>query len=472
MNDPHSSPRACDLLIKNACLLTVDDDRRIFTDGSVAIVGREIVAVDTTRKLTERFQPIRVLDAGGATVHPGYVDPHIHISQYHSRPATAVFQVPDAPFRYPSWKSNLLPEDEFPSTAQGCLELLRAGFTSFVEPGTAFSPDAVASAAEMVGLRGWVTDAYLWDHAQTLMRYPALISDELLTRVPCDTDRCLQQLGGQLFRNSDTDALIKGHVAIYGEATATDVLRQAAKACARDNAVTFTEHLCFAPAIDAFERERLGKTQVEHANDLGLLDASTTAIHMNMLYPQDLDIIAGSEMSIVWCAANYLAVGAPSGVKTSLPALNRRGVNVALGIDTPAITNPGDNVAIANLAAREAGDFVHATELLEMQTIAAARSIGAHTQIGSIAVGKRADIVLRKPRDPSATGFDPVYELILHQRARDVDTVIVDGQIIFSSGHSTRVDEHVVGEEAAASCRRMIERIGMTPIHGWPIIAE
>jgi 5-methylthioadenosine/S-adenosylhomocysteine deaminase len=470
MSDPAPEPVPCDLLIKNACLITVDDERRIIMNGAIAIDGRRIAAVDTSDNLTKQYRPTRVVDAGGAVVHPGYVEPHIHISQYHSRPATSVFQVPDAPFRYASWKSNLGAEDEFPSTAYGCLELLHAGFTSFVEPGTAFSPDAVAAAAEMMGMRGWVTDPYLWDYGETLKRYPALISDDLMKRVPCDTERCLALLGGQLFRNEDPNALVKGHVAIYGEATATDELRQAAKACARDNSVTFTEHLCFAPAIDKAERERLGGSQIEHAARLGLLDTSTTAVHMNMLRESDLDIIVDSRMSIVWCAANYLAIAASSGVRTFLPALNRRGVNVTLGIDTPATTNPGDSMTIANIAAREAGDLVYATELIEMQTISAARSIGAQSEIGSLATGKRADIVLRKPRDPGVAGFDPVYELALFQRARDVDTVIVDGQIVLSGGHSTLADEHLIAEEAVASSARIIRQIGMHPIHGWPVV--
>jgi 5-methylthioadenosine/S-adenosylhomocysteine deaminase len=471
MSDTPQKPTACDLLIKNACLITVDEQRRIILNGAVAIKGQHILAVDTSDTITARYKAANVLDAGGATVHPGYIEPHIHISQYHSRPATSVFQIPNAPFRYASWKTHLSAEDEFPSTAYGCLELLHAGFTSFVEPGTAFSPDAVAAAAEMVGMRGWVTDAYLWDFGDTLKRYPALISDELMKRVPCDTQRCLKQLGGQLFRNVDPNALVRGHVAIYGEATATDELRQAAKACARDNAVIFTEHLCFAPAIDEVERERLGCSQITHAAQLGLLDSSTTAVHMNMLYESDLDIIAESAMSIVWCAANYLAIAAPSGIKTHLPALNRRGVNVTLGIDTPATTNPGDNMTMANIAARQAGDLVHATELIEMQTIAAAHSIGAQAEIGSIEPGKRADIVVRKPRDPTVMGFDPVYELALFQRAKDIDTVIVNGQTVVSNGHSTRVDEYLVAQESVTSSRKIIREIGMTPIHGWPVIS-
>lgn len=458
-----------DLLVRNGYVITVDTERRILTDGAVAVSGRRIVDVGTTESLLSRYRATNVFDAAGGIVHPGFVEPHIHISQYHSRSATSVFQMPEPPFPAAAWKANLLPEDEYPSTALGCLELLRAGFTSFVEPGTAFSPDATAEAAERVGIRGWVTDTYLWDFGETLKLFPALISDELMRRVPCDHERCLRELGSQLHRNRNADSLIKGHVAVYGEATASDALRQAAKACARDNGVTYTEHLGFSPAIDQAERERLGRSQVEHAAALGILDEATTAVHMSFLDDADLDIVAGSGMSVVWCAANYLVVAAGSGARTRLPALYRRGTDVGLGLDTPAGTNPGDNAMIANLAAREAGDYVRPAELLEMQTIAAAGTIGAKANIGSLEAGKKADIVIRRADEPAADGFDPIYELMLYQRARDVDTVIVDGQIVMRDGRSTRVDENVIREESRRSMRSIVDRIGMTSTHGWPV---
>ena len=470
MTIQRQDPKCCELLIINACVLTVDEGRQVFACGAVAVEGSQIVAVGRSVDLEEQYRTQRVIDAEGAIVHPGFVEPHIHISQYHSRPATAVFQIPDAPFRYPSWKANLQPEDEYPSTQLGCIELLRAGFTSFVEPGTAFSPDTVASAAAAVGLRGWVTDAYLWDNSETLKIFPALISDELLERVPCNTDRCLGALGGELYRNRDSEALIKGHVAVYGEATATDELRTAAKACAREHDVTYTEHLCFAPAINDAEKARLGCSQVTKAHELGLLDEATTAVHMNMLEDEDEAVIVDSGMSIVWCAANYLAVAAQSGIRTRLPTLCRHGANVTIGIDTPATTNPGDTPTIANLAAREAGDLMRATELLEMQTVAAAKSIGAEKDIGSIEVGKRADLVIRQPTAGTGSGFDPIYELIFYHRASNVRCVVVNGELVLDEGLVVGVDESAVAHAAAESCRHIIERIGMTPVHGWPVV--
>ena len=464
------SGATCDVLIEQAYLITVDESRRIIPDGAIAITGRRIVAVGKSDELAGRYTAKKIVDAEGGVVHPGFVEPHIHISQFTSRSACGVFFGNNPPFRYAEWKANLFEEDEGPATALGGLRLIQSGFTSFVDPGTVFAPDAAAEAAVRIGIRGWLADTYLWDFGETLELYPALISPNLMKRVPCDQARSLKELGRQLHRNTDADALIKGHVSVYGEATASDTLRQAAKACATDNDVTFTEHLCFSHPIAEAEDKRLGKTQVQHALDLGIMDASTTCVHMNFLREGDAGLVKEADISIIWCAANYLFVAAANGCRTLLPALYRDGVNVGLAIDTPSHTNPGDTATLAYFGAREAGDAVDAHTLLEMQTIGAARTIGAADDIGSIAVGKKADIVIRRTNDPSSLSFDAVNDLVLFQRGGNVRTVLVDGRIVYEEGCSTQVDEDQVVAEARVSTRRIIDRIGLTPSGSWPVI--
>ena len=142
---PMSEPRKnCDVLIKGAYLITVDASRRIIPDGAMAIVERRIEAVGKSAELVDRYEAKLTLDAEGGVVHPGFVEPHIHISQFTSRTATSVFFRANPSCRYAEWKANLFEEDEVPATALGCLRLIQAGFTSFVDPGTVFAPDAVA----------------------------------------------------------------------------------------------------------------------------------------------------------------------------------------------------------------------------------------------------------------------------------------------------------------------------------------
>lgn len=463
-------PRKCDLLVRNAYVITMDDERRVIPRGAIAISGTRIESVGVEQEVLASWVSDRTLDARGAVVHPGFVEAHIHISQHSSRGALSVFNAPGAVVRYAQWKATLQEPDEFAATALGCVELLRGGYTAFVDPGTVFAPDAAAAAAESVGMRGWLTDPYLWDRGETLELYPSLISRDLLARVPCVLDRCQRELGGQLARNLDADALVKGHIALYGESTASDELQRAAKDCAVQNGVTFTQHVGFAVEISQAEEARLGKTQVLHMAELGLLDAGTTFVHMNVIKDEDVEPVTGSRMSIIWCPANYLCVAAPGGARTRIPELYRQGTNVALAIDTPGNCTVGDTAAIAYVAAREAGTHVSQHELLEMQTIGAARSIGAADEIGSLQTGKRADLVIRSPDALELIGFDAVFELCLFARSHTVDTVIVNGEVVLRGGRSTRVDERVVLERARASMKAIAARIELTPSCTWPTV--
>ncbi|MGI9335104.1 MAG: amidohydrolase family protein [Gammaproteobacteria bacterium] len=463
-------PRKCDLLVRNAHVITMDDERRVISRGAIAIGGTRIESVGVEEEVLASWVSDRTLDARGAVVHPGFVEAHIHISQHSSRGALCVFNAPGAVVRYAEWKANLQEHDEFASTALACVELLRGGYTAFVDPGTVFVPDAAAAAAASVGMRGWLADPYLWDRGETLELYPSLISSDLRRRVPCDLERCQRELGGQLARNMDADALVKGHVALYGESTASDELQRSAKDRAAQAGVTFTQHVGFAVEISEAEEARLGKTQVLHMAELGLLDERTTFVHMNVITDDDVGPVTASRMSIIWCPANYLCVAAPGGARTRIPELHRQGTNVALGIDTPGNCTVGDNAAIAYIAAREAGTHVSQHELLEMQTIGAARSIGAANEIGSLQTGKRADLVIRSPDALELIGFDAAFELCMFARSQTVDTVIVNGEVVLRGGRSTRVDERAVLERAKVSMKSIAARIGLTPSSAWPTL--
>src|SRR5215470_8109381 len=196
-----SGPERCDLIVRGAHVLTMDARRRAYPRGAVAVRGHSIAAVGPETELLERWRAGRVLDAGGGVVHPGFVDAHLHINAHTCRG----FFLGDASKgggrgpNYADWKAALQPEDESAAATLGCLELLRHGYTAFVEPGTAFEPDAVAAAAEATGVRCSLADPYLWDDPTLLDGISGLKSDRLLARVPADRARALRLLGGQLF---------------------------------------------------------------------------------------------------------------------------------------------------------------------------------------------------------------------------------------------------------------------------------
>src|SRR5207245_7275368 len=75
-----TAPRNCDLIIKNGCLLTMDERRAIIPRGAMAVAGHTIAAAGPEKDILRDWQSKNVIDAKGAIVHPGYVDAHLHVN--------------------------------------------------------------------------------------------------------------------------------------------------------------------------------------------------------------------------------------------------------------------------------------------------------------------------------------------------------------------------------------------------------
>ena len=462
----------CDLLVRNAVVITMDSERRVFSPGAVAVSGLSIVDVGTERDIMGRYRPARVLDAGGAPVHPGFIDAHIHIVHGTGRGVFAdIVAAAGERVSFADWKAGVMPEDEQAATAFAGLELLKNAFTAFVEPGTVFDTDAVATAARSVGVRALLSGCYVWDQADVLDEFPALRSRSLLERAPPDTQRCLDQLGSELHRNRDPDDLIRGHVSAYGLGTASDELLRAAITLAEQEGVVFHQHEGFVPSMSSADAARLGRSRFLHLEDLGALGEGSTLVHVNVLDDEEADCLVRSGASVVWCPVAYLKLGVSGSVRCRMPELHRRGVNVALGVDGTVDCSVADTALAAQLAAKIAGDDVSVGTILEMKTIRAAKAAGIDAITGSIEPGKRADLVIRGNDDPDACpGVNVPYHLALLSHAGSVDTVIVNGEIMLRHGHSTRVDEGVVYAEAKASVLRRMKRLELLPPLEWPVV--
>jgi cytosine/adenosine deaminase-related metal-dependent hydrolase len=461
---------ACDILVTNGYVVTLDGARRVFAPGAVAIAGRRIVAVGPEREVRAAWRAQRTFDAQGAVVHPGLIDPHLHIVHgtcrgVYSNPAV------QQPATFPDWKADVTPDDEHVATKLAALEMLRRGFTCFIEPGTVFDGDAVASAAETVGVRGLLSGPYLWDQIEIMEHMGGLRSRALFERARPDLDRCLQQLGRELHRNSDPDGLVRGFVSVYGLGTASDRLLKAAKACADEAGVAFHQHEGYVPAATAEDRRKLGRSRIVHLEDLGVLGANATLIHMSVMGEDEIEPVRRTGTSMVWCPIATIHITMAHGVPCRLPGLYKQGFNIALGLDGGLDATVGSAGFLAYHVAQGFGEGVTPEQLLEMQTIAPARVAGLEKEIGSLEPGKRADLVIRRQTIESYPATNPVHQLVLTAGPGSVETVIVDGQVVLQGGTSTRLDERAAAEEAKASVLRRLSRLGLSPGLGWSVAA-
>lgn len=468
IREPVEKPSShADLIIKNGFLITLDPSRPLVEHGAIAVLGGRIAEIGDERAISAAWRAPRVIDARGGAVHPGLIDAHNHVVHATCRGLFDGPQSASSTVTFADWKAGVNSEDEFIATQFACLEMLRCGFTMFVEPGSAFDNDAVAAAAESIGLRAMLAGCYVWDNVEAMRHLPSLGSQALYDRSPPRLDRCLDRLGSELYRNKNAEALVRGYVAVYGLGTASDDLLRAAHQLSREAGVVFQQHEGYLPEATMVDRERLGHSRIRHLEDLGVLGPNSVLVHMNVMDDDDVNVLLKSQAQVIWCPSAHLQLGicrAPC----RQPEFRARGGRLALGTDGAMNCLIGDAGLCAYLMSANVQHPISPGGILEMQTINAASTIGLAHELGSLEPGKRADIVVRSPRAPEAfPGVNPVHQLALTCRAGTVDTVLVGGTVILRNGKPVLIDEEHVLADVRASVKRRMMRLELSATAYW-----
>jgi 5-methylthioadenosine/S-adenosylhomocysteine deaminase len=471
MTEP-AQTQPCDLLIVNGHVLTMDSKRTVLSNGAVAIKGSRIVATGPTAAIERAWRANRRINAEGNVVHPGFIDGHYHTNLHLSRGSITDDPNPPkeeggaGPGVFTRWINALTDEDEYASALMAAVEMVKNGFTGFVDAATSFSPDAVAEAVEAVGIRSSVADCMLWD----IVGGEPMAAE--IERAPCDARRARRELGLQLKRNRNADALVRGHVGLYGLGSASVELMREAKQLADANGAVFHQHQNFMASDAGFDRERFGKPALVHFAENGLIGRNSVFTHMNVLTDAEVDAVVDSGMALVWHPGNFMYYGVAQQGRSRFPEMHRRGTDVAFGTDVAKAWVFGELGFIGYLVSREWGDYVPSESLLEMFTLGGARALGAENDVGSIEAGKRADIVIRSTNFPDAQpNVAPVKQLMLVSRTKGVDTVLCNGEVLVRRGNLTRLDEAEVYAAGKASAKRMGERAGVKVKDKWPVVA-
>lgn len=449
----------CDLLIHNAVVLTADPAQTVLVGGAVAVRGVSIAAVGPSPELLAGFEAARTIDAEGAVLHPGFIDAHIHISQYSAR--SVLPRMAGTRINMGAWKAAISDTDEHASISMAAIDYFRAGYTGFVDPGTIFQPDVAAAVAEETGIRVWLTDPYVGDLGQQLAsRLPELASQDFLARWPRDTEAALARVGGQLKRNRIPENNVHAFIGLYGEETASPELYRFALATARENAVQFQEHRAYAPDEYLRSEGAAGRPMIEQLQEAGLLGSDVTFVHMNVVRSHEVLVLGESGTCIVWCPYGQLQMLGREKAEPRMLELQRAGATIGLATDIPRAINFDalGGLAVANAAAL--GTPISPAEVLRMRTTFAAATVGGAAMTGSIEAGKRADLVLRTPAD-GALGADPIWESAVLGLSEPPALVVVNGRIVFKDGEPTGVDPQRVAASVRESVRSLLDRIGL-----------
>lgn len=458
-----------DTLIHGVTLVTMDDERRIITDAAVTIIGDRIGHVGKTADILPQVVAREVVEGGRFVMTPGFINGHIHIT---GEPITRGYVPDDSGWQENVWNwlvplyQNQTPEEEGIAASLAALEMLRTGTTCFLEGGTVRFLEPVAEALDVSGIRGRIG---LWTEDR------AFDPDEDQTTKTDAAIRAMEAAVKSLPHGAD--ARIGVWPLLVGHITGTDALWQAAAALARDVDGVVAAHMSPVEADPQWFVANTGHRPVRHLAELGVLGPHVSLTHAVHLDTDEVQALAQTGTNVTHCPMSALKGAYGAGPSGQFPEMHAAGVNVMLGTDGNNNSNTSDLMRASYLAAalfkdarRDTGIFP-AHEALTMITRNGAKGMGMGNLIGSIAVGKKADLVLHDTDRPEWRPlFNVVNQLIWSADGRGVHSVWVDGRKVVDAYRSTLIDEDRLYAEVERAGAALVRRTGLPDKQCWPVI--
>lgn len=433
----------------------MNPQRDILRNGAVAISGQHISHIGNYDELRRQFPDARVVGDGTGVVTPGYINAHQHLTGDRlvrsAIPDTISSNEAIFEWAMPIHKQLTAHDDELSATAS-LVEAVSNGVTFTVEAGTVAHPHEVVRAFERVGVRGTIA-RWGWDIGSGPQVGTA---DEVLNRQ--------RDLINDVNTNS-TSHLVRAWVSLVGHDLMSDELVVGASQLARELCTHLTFHMSpHSGDVDAY-MERTGKRPFLHLDNLGVLGDHVLVAHAVHIDDHECDIIIDTRTAVVSCPWAYLRLAQGVTGFGRHATLMRRRARLALGCDSENASDAVDMIRAAALFIGLARDgemdptVASAYDALELITIRGAEAIGLDHIIGSLDIGKHADVVVHRTDTPQWTppSPDPILQLIWASDGRSVSDVIVDGRQIVRGGVCVTVDEAALRVELIDRAKGLLE---------------
>lgn len=433
-----------DLLITGGTVLTLEPGAGPIPDGAVAVAGDRIVAVGPREGVD--VQATRVLDAGGGLIFPGFVNTHTHLAMVLLRGLAD-----DLPLKewlekhiWPAEKAVMDAETVRMGTLWAAVESLKAGVTCVCD--MYFHAPTVAEALQEVGIRGVVPES--------VIDFPT---------PSCPSPEVALERQRELCEAYRQHPLITPAVAAHAPYSVNAKNIAKAAELAEEFDVPFLIHVAETRwEMETFQKEK-GATPVQYLADLGVLSSRTVAAHCVHVTGEDIATLA--ELGVGVAANPVSNLKLASGV-APLPQMLARGVKVGFGTDGAASNNTLDLLRDAQLAAllykgvNQDPTCLPAATVVRLLTAGGADVLGLGREVGTLAAGKRADVICLAVEEPHTVPlYDPASHLVYAARAADVRHVVVNGKVVVENRKVLTVDEVALREEIRRVAARVVAAV-------------
>jgi 5-methylthioadenosine/S-adenosylhomocysteine deaminase len=437
-------------LIRNATIVTMSDALEI-VQGAVGVRDGRIASVGPEPESNWES----VIDARGAYLLPGFIQTHVHLCQTLFRGYADDMPLLDWLKRcvWPMEAAHT-PSTLRAATRLAAAELVRSGTTTVLTMETVHDTDVVFETLAGTGMRAVV--------GKCMMDSTDAVPRRLQERTRDSIDESLA-----LKRRWDGAADGRLHAAFaprFAVSCSRELLEAVAHLSQQERTIVHTHASENREEVELVRRLSGGFSNLEYLADTGLTTPRLCAAHCVWVTDAEQALLAERDVKVLHCPGSNLKLG--SGV-APVARMRRRGISVSLGADGAACNNRLDMFDEIRLAAtlqamKEGPGALSARDAIWMATREGARALGMEPDIGSIEVGKRADLILVDRGGPHlAPDVDPWSSLAYAARGTDVRMTMVDGRVLMSNFGLEGVDIAEIGEAARCALAELAARAGI-----------
>jgi len=432
-----------DLIIRGDFVVSMDDDGTVYEDGAVAIDEGLILAIGPAVDILAAYSAAQTLNGEDRIVMPGLVNGHSHAAMTLLRGVADDLALMDwlNNYIFPAEVEFVDPEFVRIGTELACWEMIRGGTTTFVD--MYYYPDTIAEVVDRCGMRAMIS---------------ATVIDQRSPDAE-NADDSIQKGNGFVERWQGKNDRITPIFGPHANYTLNAEQLAETRAAAMKYGVPISIHLSESPFEVQYSKDTYGMTSIDMFESIGFFEGPTIAAHVVWPTDEEIPILAERKVGVIHNPTSNMKIASGTAPIVQMLAA---GVRVGLGTDGAASNNDLDMWEEMRLASllqkvdRMNPEVMSAETVLTMATRGGATAIGLGDIIGSLEVGKRADVI--------QVAFDdvhhvPTYDVISHlvwvNDEQDVASVVVDGKVLMKDGEMLTIDTERVTADADAFAARI-----------------
>lgn len=424
-----------DLLVLGGTVVTMDSGRRVLRDAGIAVRDGRIVEIDTRVAIRSKYSAVQTINAQGKLIVPGLINGHTHIPMTLFRGLADDLDLQEwlTKYIFPAEAKNVTEEFVRVGTRLGLAEMIRGGTTTYCD--MYYFEDAIADETAKAGVRGVL--------GETVIDFP-VADNKTHEEAMAYVERFVKRWKGH--------ELIVPAIAPHAPYTVSEEHLKAARAFSDRTGAPIVTHISETKREVDDSLKAKGASPVAYLERIGFLNERVIAAHM--VWPQDGDteILKRQRVGVVHNPQSNMKLA--SGV-SPVPRMMKEGLFVGLGTDGAASNNDlnmweeMDTAAKLHKVFNADPKILSAQQAFELATIRGAEALHLEKEIGSLEVGKRADIVIIERDSLHQIPLYNVYsDLVYATKSNDVHSVIINGRIVMRNRRLLTLNESAIKTSA------------------------